>query len=91
MKHRSEMRIVFDMLKVLEDKDTPMTLRRLFEKARIGYWHNMQERYTAILYDYDLARFSDYMGINPTGLITFKGHEFLKHYRELLRLMGEKE
>ena len=90
MTHRSEMRIVFDMLKVLEDRNSPMTLRLLYERAKIGSAHQMQERYTQTLSDCNLARISG-LTLDDTAVITFRGHQYLKFYRELLRLMGEKE
>lgn len=89
MKHRSEMRIIFDMLRALEHKDS-ITLRKLYEKARIGVWHQMQERYTEMLTDYDLARING-PTLDDTAIIGFRGHQFLMFYRELLRLMGERE
>ena len=84
------MRIIFDMLKVLEKCVTPISLRFLYEKAKIGSTHQMQERYTQTLSDCNLARISG-LTLDDTAIIGFRGHQFLKFYRELLRLMGEKE
>lgn len=87
MRHRSEHRIVYDMLKVLENRDSAAKLRYLYRRAKIGY--QVQLKYTEILNDCGLAKITG-VTLDDITLITSRGHEYLKAYRDLLRLMGER-
>ena len=89
MKHRSEYRIVFDMLKVLEKMDMPVRLRLLYKRAKVG--SDQQFEYTQTLNDCRFALLSGFSPRKDTAVITQRGLQFLAEYRTIMRLMGERE
>ena len=87
MKHRSELRIVFDMLKLLEDGD-PHFVSNIIKN--VGLHHTVEDKYLKLLNDNQLVSVTG-TTIEDMMIIGWKGKQYLEAYRELLRLMGERE